>query len=161
MITIYKLSIVLFPAERAQCACSQTCTLDRSCQEGCAVEWSAADFYCNKTGSLLLPFLSLHSVKPNLIKEYFCLKRTCPPPALCCIYSLWKSRKSFSGESQCLVTQTASGHNSIQKTLLSITIITIKQKFFFARTSSATLNNVVKLNTLKTGGSITHKELLS
>ena len=49
----------------------------------------------------------------------------------------------------------------IQNTLLSIAIITSKWKFFFVHTSSATLNNVVNLNTLKTEGSITHKEQLS
>ena len=34
--------------------------------------------------------------------------------------------------------------NSVQKTSLSIAIITIKQEFVFAHSSSATLNNVVK-----------------
>ena len=46
---------------------------------------------------------------------------------------------------------------SIQKSLLCIAIITIKQKLFFIYTNSATLNNAVKLNTLKTEEGITHK----
>ena len=58
----------------------------------------------------------------------------------------------------------------IQNTLLSVAIITVKRKKFFAHTSSATLNNevkintlnnVVKLNTLKTEEGLTHKEQLS
>ena len=33
--------------------------------------------------------------------------------------------------------------NSVQNTLLSVAIITVKRKYFFAHTSSATLNNVL------------------
>ena len=36
-------------------------------------------------------------------------------------------------------------HLQIQITLLSVAVTTIKRKCFFAHTSSATLNNVVKL----------------
>ena len=55
-----------------------------------------------------------------------------------------------------------SNSNSIQKTLLSVAIITIKRIFFFfSHPSSATLNNAVKLNTLKPEGGMTHKEQLS
>ena len=54
-----------------------------------------------------------------------------------------------------------SNSNSIQKTLLSVAIVTIKRIFFFSHPSSATLNNAVKLNTLKPEGGMTHKEQLS
>ena len=52
--------------------------------------------------------------------------------------------------------------NSVQNTLLSVAIVTIKRKFFFTHTSSATLTiSLIKLNTLKTEAGITHKEQLS
>ena len=54
-----------------------------------------------------------------------------------------------------------SNSNSIQNTVWSVAITTIKRKFVFDHTSFATLSNVVKLNTLKTEGGITHKEQLS
>ena len=47
----------------------------------------------------------------------------------------------------------------MKNTLLSIAIIAIKQIFFFAHTSSAILNNVVKLNTLRTEGGHIVQEL--
>ena len=49
--------------------------------------------------------------------------------------------------------------NSVQNTLLSVAIVTIKRKFFFTHTSSATLTiSLIKLNTLKTEAGITHRE---
>ena len=52
--------------------------------------------------------------------------------------------------------------NSVQNTLLSVAIITIKWTFFFTHTSSATLTiSSIKLNTLKTEAGITYKEQMS
>ena len=69
-----------------------------------------------------------------------------------CVEFAWPNRQIFYFQIQTQI--------QIQKTLLSVTIITIRWTFFFAHTSSATFNNAVKLNTLKTGG-ITHKEQLT
>ena len=48
-----------------------------------------------------------------------------------------------------------------ENTLLSVAIITIKWKSFFRSHQLCHINNLVKLNTLKTEADITHKEQLS